>query len=220
MRLLIAGVRRLTYFLARPLVEARHDVTVIGPDRAQCEALARRLRVEVIVGDPTSPDALEDAGAGSSDQILAVSPHDEQNLVVCQMARVRFHVPRALAIVNDPENEEVFRALGVDVAFSPSRVLASLIEQTAGLDAVVRLAPAAGGKVLVAEVLVAPGSAADGRALRDLGMPQGALAGCVVRDGEASVPHGETTLRAGDRVVVLGVAGAHVRAVQLLTARR
>lgn len=220
MRLLVAGSGRLLYFLGRTLCERGHAVLLVCPDRAEGETLARRVRAEVVVGDATSPAILEDAGAGSADQVLAVSPRDEQNLVVCQLARVRFRVPRVLAIVNDPESEEVFRTLGVEVAFSPIRVLASLIEQTAGLDAVVRLAPAAGGKVLLAELRLDAGAAAAGRALRDLGMPQGALVGCVVRDGDAFVPHGETVLREGDRVVVLGAAGVHERAVRLLASRR
>ena len=220
MRLVIAGTDRLTYFLGRTLADRGHHITVVGPARAACEDLARRLDAQAIVGDPTRPEVLEDAGTGSADQVLAVTSEDPQNLVVCQLARMRFRVPRALAMVNDPDNEAVFKALGVEVAFSPIRVLASLIEQSAGLDDVIRLTPAAGGKVLLADVLVSPRSAAAGRPLCEIGMPQGALLGCVVRGGEAFVPHGETVLQPGDRAVVLGLAGVHERAVRLLTAPR
>ena len=219
MRLVIAGVGRLTYFLGRALEASGHDLVVVGKEREICERLARRLRGTVVVGDPTRAEPLEEAGAGSADQLLAVTWKDHENLVTCQLARLRFHVPRVLAIVNDPDNEEVFRALGVEVAFSPIRVLASLIEQRAGLDAVVALAPAAGGKVLLADVRIDAGAAADGRTLKGLGLPQGALVGCVVRGEDAFVPHGDTELRAGDRVVVIGATDVHERAVRALTAR-
>jgi trk system potassium uptake protein len=217
-RLVIAGVGRLTYFLARALEARGHEVVIVGTDRAICERLARRLKATVVVGDPTTPEPLEEAGAGSADQLLAVTWSDHENLVTCQLARLRFQVPRILAIVNDPDSEEVFRALGVEVAFSPIRVLASLIEQRADLDAVISLAPAAGGKVLLADVRLDPGAAAVGKSLRELRLPQGALVGCVVRGEEAFVPHGETDLRAGDRVLVLGTKDVHERAVRVLTA--
>ena len=104
--------------------------------------------------------------------------------------------------------------------FSPTRVMASLIEQHAGLDAVIGLVPAAGGRVLLSEVRIDAGSAAVGRPLREAGLPQGALVGCVVRGGEAFVPHGDSVLGAGDRVVVISVASTHERAVAALAPSR
>lgn len=217
MRLVIAGSGRLAYFLGRALLDHRHDVVFVARDRADCEGLARRLGAEAVVGDPTAPQALDDAGAGSADQVLAVTPRDDENLVVCQIAKLRFRVPRTLALANDPANEAVFRALGVDVAFAPTQILASLIEQRAGIDAVVGLVPAAGGRVRISEVAVAAGAAAVGCALRDLRLPPGALVGCVLRGDEAFVPNGDTVLARGDRAVLIAVAPIHDRAVQALT---
>lgn len=219
MRVVLAGAGRLPYFLGRSLRSHGHHVTVVAPEAGAAEDLARRLGVEAICGDPTAPEALEDAGAGSADVVLAVTADDARNLVVCQLARIRFAVPRVLALVHDPENEELFRALGVEAVFSPTRVMASLIEQHAGLDAVVGLAPAAGGRILLSEVRIDAASPASGVALSALRLPQGALVGCVLRDGEAFVPHGATELRAGDRVVVLSVAAAHESAVAALAAK-
>lgn len=220
MRVVLAGGGRLAYFLGRSLREHRHDVVVCDPDAASCAALAERLGVEARIGDPTTPEALEDAETGSADVVLAVTGDDARNLVVCQLARVRFAVPRVVALVHDPENEPLFRAVGVESVFSPTRVMASLIEQHAGLDAVIGLVPAAGGRVLLSEVRIDAGSAAAGRPLRDAGLPQGALVGCVVRGGEAFVPHGDSALEAGDRVVVISVASTHERAVAALAAGR
>ncbi len=216
MRAVLAGGGRLAYFLGRSLREHGHDVVVVDADAAAGEGLARRLGVEVRVGDPTTPEALEDAAAGSADVVLAVTDDDARNLVVCQLARVRFAVPRVLSLVHDPENEPLFRALGVEAAVSPTRIVASLIEQHAGLDAVVALAPAAGGRVILSEVRIDDGAPSAGKALRDLRLPQGTLVGCVVRGGDAFVPNGDSVLRAGDRVVVLSVAASHERAVKAL----
>jgi trk system potassium uptake protein TrkA len=216
MRVVLAGGGRLAYFVGRALRDHGHQVVVVDADAADCASLARRLGVETRVGDPTTPEGLEDAAAGSADVVLAVTPDDARNLVVCQLARVRFAVPRVLSLVHDPENEPLFRALGVEAAISPTRVMASLIEQHAGLDAVIGLVPAAGGRVVLSEVRLDAGAPAVGRKLRDLGLPQGALVGCVVRDGDAFVPNGDSDLRAGDRVVVISVAAVNERAVKAL----
>ncbi|MCG3133203.1 MAG: Trk system potassium uptake protein TrkA [Planctomycetes bacterium] len=220
MRVILAGGGRVAFFLARSLRTHGHQVVVCDGDETTCADFASRLGVEARVCDPTSPEGLEDAEAGSADTLIAVSRDDARNLVTCQLALVRFSVPRVVALVNDPENEALFRAVGVESVFSPARVMASLLEQHAGLDGVIALAPAAGGKVLLSEVKIGDGAAAAGKRLRDLALPPGSLAGCILRGGGAFVPNGDSEIAAGDRVVVIAVAEAHERAVAALASAR
>ena len=217
MRLLLVGSGRLTYFLGRALQRRGHELTIVSRDPAECEALARRLDATVICGDGTYASVLEDAGAGSADQVLALTPRDPDNLVTCQLAKLRFHVPRVLALANDPENEVAFTRLGIETAFSPIRVLASLIEQRAGLDAVVGLIPAAEGKVLVAEVRLEEDSPVVEHTLRDVRLPRGALVGCILRGDQPIVPHGETALGPGDRLLLISTPESQRAAIRALT---
>lgn len=219
LRVLVVAEERPAYFLSRRLLEAGHEVVVIHESEAVARSLARRLEATVIHGDATDPRVLEDAGAGSSDAVMALTAVDARNLAICQQARLRFHVPRALAVANDPDNEEVFRKLGAEIAFSPTRVLATAVEQRASFADVTNLIPVADGRVHLTEVRLSPGAPAVGRQLKDAGLPTGAIVAYLLRDDQPLVPNGLTDLRAGDRLMLVTLPGNHVSALEALTAR-
>jgi trk system potassium uptake protein TrkA len=220
MRLVIVGGGRLVYFLARALRGKKHHVTIVSRTREDGARLARSLDALVIAGDGTDPDVLEEAAVGAADQVLALTEDDHVNLVVCQLARMRFLVPRVLALVNDPDNERVFATLGVPTTFSPIPVLACLIEQRSAFGAIVDLLPVAEGRVRVSEVVLPAASPALGRALESLGLPRGTLVGAIVRGDDTLVPNGASVLEPGDRVVVIARPEGHAAAMTLLTGER
>ncbi len=219
LRILVVAEERSAYFLSRRLVEAGHEVVVIHESEAVCRSLARGLKATVIHGDATDPRVLEDAGAGSADAVMALTPVDARNLAICQQARLRFQVPRALAVANDPDNEEVFRKLGAEVAFSPTRVLATLVEQRASFADITNLIPVADGRVHLTEVRLSPTSPVVGRLLKDAGLPTGAVVAYLLRDDQPLIPNGQTALLAGDRLMLVTLPGNHAPALESLTAK-
>ena len=118
--------------------------------------------------------------------MAAVTGDDEDNLVICQMAKHHFDVPRTIARVNNPKNEELFRHLGVDELISPTRMVLGL--DRAGHPGP-RAAPpgrARRGELEIIEAQLQAGSPAIGRAPRDLPIPEGCSLFAVVRDGVAT----------------------------------
>ena len=219
-RVLVAAEERSAYYLARRLMAEGHRVIIVHESERVCRSLAHRLRVTVTHGDATDPGVLEDAGAGSVDVVMALTPEDPRNLAICQQARLRFRVPRALAVVNDPDNEAVFHRLGVEVAFSAVRVLATLVEQRASFAEITELHPVAEGRIHIAELLLPATARAVGRTLKDAGLPTGAIVAYLLRGEESLVPHGETLLEAGDRLLLVTLPGNHAHAVRALVTRR
>jgi trk system potassium uptake protein TrkA len=219
MKALVVGGGRLVYHLARALHGRGHEVVVVCGDEAHSAEIAGALDIVVCRGDGTEEQVLEDAGAGSADELLALTGVDQDNLAVCQLAKLRFQVPRVIALVNDPDYEDLFRQLGVDGAFSPTSIVARLIEQRAGFGDVVGLSPVAGGRVDLTEVRIGEGSPACERKLADLDLPRGALVGYVFRGDEIFVPHGGTALARGDRLLVITLAGGQAAALRVLTGR-
>lgn len=216
MRLLVVGGGRPVQFLAQRLLSARHGVTVICRSPGECRRLARLVDTTIVQGDGSDERVLSDAGARSADVVLAATPSDPDNFVVCQTAKARFEVPRAVALVNDPENQPVFQALGIE-AVSTALTVASLIEQRAALDQVTELIPALQGQVTMSEVTLSPASPVVGRRLADITLPHQALVAVLVRDGAVEVPRGATVLEAGDRVLVVTLAAAREPTLALLT---
>lgn len=220
LRVLVAAEERSAYFLSRRLIASGHEVVVIHESEPVCASLARRLDATVIHGDATDPRVLEDAGAGSADAVMALTPADARNLAICQQAKLRFQVPRALAVANDPDNEEVLRKLGVEIAFCPTRVLATLVEQRASFSEITNLQPVAEGRVHLTEVRLPPSAPVVGRRLKDAGLPTGAIVAYLLRDDEPLVPHGDTELHAGDRLMLVTLPGNHDPALETLTGKR
>jgi trk system potassium uptake protein TrkA len=191
-----------------------HDLTVICPDQAGCEELSRRLRIAVVKGDGSDPALLEEAGIHGIDVALAVTERDQDNLAVCLLAAEK-GVPRVIAMVNDPENEEVFRKLGVD-AFSPVRIVSGLIEQRTALDAITNLVPAGEGKVNIAEIRLPENAPSIGKPLASLALPENALLATVLRGEKAIVPRGATELRPGDKLILVTLPESHGAALMAL----
>jgi len=216
MRVLVVGGGKLPYFLGRSLMSRGHRVTIINRDHEECVRLARRLDTIVVHGDGSAPHVLEEAGAYEADAVLAVTPSDEDNLVICQVASVRFQVPRALALVNDPDHEETFRSLGV-TAVSPTRVLARMLEQQMGFEDIERLIPVGEGKINVTELLLDADSPITGIPLRDIPLPEGALIAAVLRRGRPVIPGGSTVLRERDRIIVVTLPENHEEVIRQLT---
>jgi trk system potassium uptake protein TrkA len=218
MKVLIVGGGQTLYFLCRNFGAKGHDVVVINRDRAQCVRFARTLTATVVCGDGSNVGILEEAGAREADTVLAITPYDQDNLVICQIASLQFGVPRTLALANDPENADVFEELGVS-AFSTTRIVASLIEQQASLEQITNLLPAGEGRVIITEILLDADSPVVGKRLKDVELPENALIAVVIRDNQAIVPRGPNDLQAGDRVVLITLPENHDSVLAAMTGK-
>ena len=216
MKVLLVGEGDSLYFLSRDIISKGHHVTVVDNDPAECTRLSRELNAIVVNGDGSYSTTLEDAGAIGVDVLLAMTPLDQDNLVICQIALLHFGINRSFALVNDPENEEVFRKFGIQ-AFSTSGIIASLIEQQLMLDGITNLILLGGGKVNITEVLVKANFPVAGQTLHEIPFPNDALVSVVIRNHEPIIPRGGTILLEGDRVVLVTLAGSHGKALKIIT---
>lgn len=204
MRVILVGEGKPLYFLARQFVAKGHQITIIDRDAGECESLARRLeKCVTVLGDGSDPGVLEDAGARQADVLVALTAEDQDNLIACQIAQQMFAVPRVIALVNDPDNEQVFKQLGVTEAISATRIVATLLEEQAELEEVINLLPIAEGRIQVAEVVIGEGAPARDKTLRELSLPEDTLIAGIIRDGDVHVPRGSTRLHAGDTVILM-----------------
>ncbi|HWQ21586.1 MAG TPA: TrkA family potassium uptake protein [Clostridia bacterium] len=203
MYIIIAGGGKVGSYLAHLLVGKGHDVAVIEQDAGACEALSEWGKALVINGDCCDLSALIDAGIEKTDRFAAVTGDDANNLVACQLAKVRFNVPLTTARINDPRNEDIFHKFGVDFALNSTNILATVIEEGIIVNDLIPLVSIAKGKATLVELKVADGSVAAGKTLRELSWPRGCVVASVVHDGNVIFPRGATELNAGDVVVGL-----------------
>lgn len=127
MRILLVGGRQKAVYLIKCLKAKGHDITVVNDDRDFCVMVADAYEVECIHGDGSEPSILESACAGTMDMVIALCGMDSSNLIICEIAKKRFHVKETLAIVNDPKNLVVFKNLGVDQCVSITQAISDRI---------------------------------------------------------------------------------------------
>ena len=219
MHVVIVGSGRIGRSLARWVVSAGHEVTAIDSDPARCAAIEEELGSVAVEGDGTDVGTLARAGTVRAEVLVATSSSDECNLVVCQLAKHRFKVPRTVSLVSSPDHARLFNLLGIDVTINVTDLVVGRIEEELSIHGLVHLmrVPGADGGALVA-IKIPPDSGIAGRRVKDVALPNGTLISLVIsRDGKASIPGENTRIQAEDEVVAVTTSQEEDELRQLLT---
>lgn len=216
MRIVIVGGGKVGRYLAANLMERKNTITVIERDRSHCQHLANMVDAEVILGDGTQPQTLQEAGIEQADCLVAVTGSDETNLVAVQLAKEKFHVPKAIARTNDPRNLETMRALGVDIPVSSTGIITRLIEQEIGAAEMHLLATLNKGRASICTIVLPEDTHLHQKHLRDIRLPSGSLIVSIVRKDSMIIPNGNTVLQAGDEVVAVCEDGSQMALLKVL----
>ncbi|MFN3974418.1 MAG: potassium channel family protein [Dehalococcoidia bacterium] len=203
MYVLLVGGGRIGAHLAQALLNAGHEVAIIERNPTKVQAIVKALGNIAIVGDGSESEVLREAGAERADLVIATTGSDEVNLAVCQVAKHLLHTQRTLAVVNNPENEELFHLLGVDDTVSATRLLMAEIEKEVPAHLFIQVMPVR-GRLEVLAVEVPPEAVSCGRTLQEVRLPPTTLVAAIVgRDGHPKPVKADTLIEAYDQVVAL-----------------
>jgi trk system potassium uptake protein TrkA len=191
-------------------------VTVITNKSDEAEDMARRTKATIIIGDASEPDVLRDADAYYCDLLVAVTPRDEENLVISQLAKLEFGISKTIALVNDPENAPIFNQLGCK-AFSTTEIISQMIEQSVQMDDIISVFPTEEGKILLTEFKLSHSSPILNIPLKQVVRPDQSLLVSVIRDDKVIIPHGDTVLLDGDKIMVLSTPENHSKVIRMIT---
>jgi trk system potassium uptake protein len=204
MYVIVAGAGKVGWNLARELLEKEHEVTVIEADRRRYLTVEQELEHAVHYGDATELWVLERAGINRADLVVAVTGDDEDNLLICQVAKEKYVVDRIIARCNNPRNLEHFKLLGIQPAVSATDLILRLIEHEVPRYGLVHLLDLPEERLEIIELVVSEGAPAAGREVRDLDLPEGSLVVAVLRsEGGGFVPKADTMIEAGDEVLLV-----------------
>jgi trk system potassium uptake protein TrkA len=216
MYILVIGAGKVGYFLAKRLCLSKHTVSIIEKDREICEEIAKELEALVVNGDGCDPNILEEAGIKRADVVAAVTGGDEDNLVICQLAKEKFVVRRTVARVNNPGNELIFSELGVDVPIDSTRIIAKIIEEEVSFSDIVNLMSFKRGKLSIVRLDLPKGSPVINKEVKDIKLPEDSVLVSIVRGEEVIVPKGNTVLMPGDDIIALTLIGNESQLLNLL----
>jgi trk system potassium uptake protein TrkA len=205
MYILIAGGGKIGANLARVLLgDGKHEVTLIEQRRDRFERLEHEFEHQVLLGDATEIYVLERAGvARPPDIVAALTGDDEDNLIVSQLAKEKYGVPKVIARVNDPRNQAHFDLLGISPTVSATRGLMALIEHEVPEHDLVHLLELRKENLEIVEVQIDNGAPAAGKTVENLDLPEGSRLISVMRNGRSEIAVGSTELLPGDQVLAI-----------------
>jgi trk system potassium uptake protein TrkA len=204
MYVLIAGGGKVGANVTRTLLRQGHEVTIIEQRLPRFRALEEEFDYRVQRGDATELHVLERAGIGRPpDLVLAVTGDDEDNIVICEIARKRYFVPKVIARVNDPRNQIHFDLLGVAPTVCATSSIMALIEHEVPENDIIRLLQLREDELEIVEVPITDESPSSGKRVEQLKMPEGTRLISVARDGRSEIATGSTRLEPGDRVLAI-----------------
>ncbi len=204
MYLLIAGGGKVGSNLARALLRDGHEVTLIEQRPGRFAQLEAELEHQVLRGDATELFVLERAGIRRPpDVVVAVTGDDEDNLVICQLARDLYGVETVIARVNDPRNQPYFDLLGITPTVSATASIMALIEHEVPEHGLIHLLELRKENLEIVEILVNPDADCAGKSIREVALPEGSRVISIVRNGKAEAPDGAMQLEPGDSVLAI-----------------
>jgi trk system potassium uptake protein len=204
MYLLVTGGGVVGSNLTRMLLELGHEVTLVEQRRDRFDRLEVEFEHRVQLGDATELYVLEQAGIGRPpDIVVAVTGDDEDNMIICQVARERYGVEKAIARVNDPRNQAHFDLLEISPTVSATSNILAMIEHEVPEHELVHLLELRKENLEIVEVQIDKASPCAGKRIDRLHLPEGARLISVMRDGRAEIAVGSTELHPGDQVLAI-----------------
>ena len=202
--IMIAGAGKVGWNLARELLDKGHEVTVIEDNRNRYLTVEQELEHNIQYGDASELWVLERAGISRADMVIAVTGDDEDNMLICQVARDKYMCERIIARVNNPRNREYFELLGIKPWVSATDLILRLIEHEVPEYGLVHLLDFPEERLEIIEMMLGDNSRVAGKRVGDLNMPEGSLLISILREGQGGfVPTPETVLEAGDEVLAV-----------------
>ncbi len=203
MYIIIGGGGEIGYYLTRSLLNQGHEVLLLEKGASRFNTLAEGLGQAVVRGDACEARTMEEVGANRADVVIAVTGEDEDNLVICQMAKQHFNVARTIARLNNPKHELIFQKLGIDITVSPTRTILSLIEAELPGPTFVTLMTLKRAGLEIIETRVPADSPIVGKTLGAINLPRTGNLALIIRGSDYIFPTSETVILANDEVYAL-----------------
>lgn len=206
MYIVVVGAGKVGYHLTKALLAEGQEVLVIEKDQMKVDRIISQLGGTAMQGDGAEVATLETAGVGRADVIAAVTGHDEDNLIVAQVAKRRFNVPRTVARINNPRNEYIFTKLGIDATVSATQIILSVIQQEIPEHPFVHLLTLQEGNIGFIQLQLTDRSPAVGTTMGQLTPPEDTAIPLLIRDGQPVVVHADTQFEANDKLIAVSTS--------------
>ena len=204
MYFIVVGIGRLGYYLIKALLDEGHEVLAIEKNATVCETVTDEMGSVCIRGDGCETATLSDAGTGRADMLIAITGDDEDNLVACQVAKHKFNVPFTIARIRNPNNETIFKKLGIDVTVNSTNIILEHIEKEVPTHPLTHLLGIEDKGLEIVDIKIPPDSTTVGKPIKELKLPPESILSLIIRKARKPViPTGNTVLQAEDQIIAV-----------------
>ena len=201
-RIMLVGGFNKTKAISRVLKDRGYDLTIVNKTKADCIKLAEDTGLKVIYGDGSRPFVLEDANAQDMNMVIALTDSIADNLVICELAKKKFGVERVVSLLQDISKIDFFKRMGVDSVVCETEILSQLIEQNVVGEAYTNSIPIDNINVSILEIRIPIEAPSAGKFLHELDLDRDVVICCVIRGDESFIPHGDTQIYSGDKLIL------------------
>ncbi|MFC2068122.1 potassium channel family protein [Chloroflexota bacterium] len=204
MYIIIVGGGRVGYYLTKALIDEGHEITIVEKNKLVCDTISDELGSICLQGDGCEAKTLAEVGTGRAAMFIVVTGDDEDNLVACQIAKHKFNVPHTIARVRNPQNEAIFKKLGVDVTVSSTNIILEHIVEEVPTHPLTHLLEIRDKGMEIVEVKIPPDAKTVGKPIKDLSLPVGSSLILISRkEQKPLMPKSSTVLEPEDRVIAV-----------------
>lgn len=202
MNILICGGRMEADYVLSAFHKRGNRIVVMNSSADTCELLSEHYGLDVLKTDPTKIYSFEIADVENFDLVVSLMEKDEDNFVVCKIAKFLFHIKKAICTVNNPNNVAVFQKLGIDSPISASYLLTERIKGESDINSIFKTLSLENEKIVITEINILPEFWCVGKSLKDLGLPASGNITCIFRAPEVIIPRGNTVIQAKDIMII------------------
>lgn len=203
MYIIVVGGGKVGYYLTKTLLREGHEVLLVEKDHAKVETYSERFGAVMLEGDGAEASVLAAAGAARADVLVAVTGEDEDNLVICQMAKHKFQIAKTIARVNNPKNELLFKRLNTDVTVSQTNYILGLIEQAIPERAFIHLLNLRHADLAIIEATISENSPVAHQTVGEIDLPVSCVIAAIARQADVIVPDPSTEILPGDEIIAV-----------------
>jgi trk system potassium uptake protein TrkA len=203
MKIVIANGGKAATFIIEMFKSRDNELIVINSSRAQAQAIMKQEHITVFVGSPWRSYVLEGAGVADADVFIALCDKDTDNYASCILAKRLFNVRKCICVVNNPENVETYKRLGVDSVISSTYLLAQSIKSESSVESLIKTLSLENNKINVIEAVVLTKYRIANRRIMDIDFPKYASIAAIYRNYQITIPNGQIVLRPKDTLLVV-----------------
>lgn len=217
MKIVVAGGSNAAQYIIRNFKNKENSLVVINNDKIDAQKISFDNNIPVIFGDPSKRFLLESAHIEDFDIFISVSESDVDNFAACLMAKKAFNVKKCICIVQNPNNVEIFKELGIDAVLSSTQLLIDSINSESSLEKLIKTMSYEDNKVSITEVVIKSNYLICHKSLAEINFPKNGSIACIFRKTGVIIPNGQTILMPKDKLMFVSAPKDQQQIIDFIT---